>query len=84
MQLHANSNINTVVNSIDMIDKMHDSNDQITLGDGLAMMTIVCGVDLMIPDLIKQAEPFLNSWGVIQSNFNPMVMIHIFPYQRKS
>ena len=84
VQLRANSNISTGGDSIDMTDKMHESYKQIAVGVAHAMGAKVCGVDLIIPDLTKQAEPSLNSWGVIEANFNPMMMMHIFPYQGKS
>ena len=47
-----------------------------------AMMAKVCGVDLIIKD-IKQVATDQN-YGVIEANFNPMMMMHIFPYQGKS
>ncbi|QLB16967.1 bifunctional glutamate--cysteine ligase/glutathione synthetase [Mannheimia varigena] len=84
VQLRANSNISTGGDSIDMTDQMHESYKQIAVGIAHAMGAKVCGVDLIIPDLTKPAEPHLNSWGVIEANFNPMMMMHIFPYQGKS
>ena len=84
VQLRANSNISTGGDSIDMTDQMHDSYKQLAVGIAHAMGAKVCGVDLIIPDLMKPAEPSLSSWGVIEANFNPMMMMHIFPYQGKS
>ena len=84
VQLRANSNISTGGDSIDMTDQMHDSYKQLAVGIAHAMGAKVCGVDLIIPDLTKPAEPSLSSWGVIEANFNPMMMMHIFPYQGKS
>ncbi len=84
VQLRANSNISTGGDSIDMTDQMHESYRQIAVGIAQAMGAKVCGVDLIIPDLTKPAEPNLSSWGVIEANFNPMMMMHIFPYQGKS
>lgn len=84
VQLRANSNISTGGDSIDMTDAMHDSYKQIAVGIAHAMGAKVCGVDLIIPDLTQPAEPSLSSWGVIEANFNPMMMMHIFPYQGKS
>ncbi|AHG78920.1 Glutathione biosynthesis bifunctional protein gshAB [Mannheimia varigena USDA-ARS-USMARC-1388] len=84
VQLRANSNISTGGDSIDMTDQIHESYKQIAVGIAHAMGAKVCGVDLIIPDLTKPAEPHLNSWGVIEANFNPMMMMHIFPYQGKS
>ena len=84
VQLRANSNISTGGDSIDMTDQMHESYKQLAVGIAHAMGAKVCGVDLIIPDLTKPAEPSLSSWGVIEANFNPMMMMHIFPYQGKS
>ncbi|MDG2943587.1 bifunctional glutamate--cysteine ligase GshA/glutathione synthetase GshB [Exercitatus varius] len=84
VQLRANSNISTGGDSIDMTDEMHPSYKALAVGITKAMGAAVCGVDLIIPDLKKPAEPNLQSWGVIEANFNPMMMMHIFPYQGKS
>lgn len=84
VQLRANSNISTGGDSIDMTDAMHDSYKQLAVGITKAMGAAVCGVDLIIPDLSQPAEPTLQSWGVIEANFNPMMMMHIFPYAGKS
>ena len=84
VQLRANSNISTGGDSIDMTDEMHDSYTRLAVGITKAMGAAVCGVDLIIPNLKKPAEASLNSWGVIEANFNPMMMMHIFPYAGKS
>ncbi|SEQ36323.1 bifunctional glutamate--cysteine ligase GshA/glutathione synthetase GshB [Basfia succiniciproducens] len=84
VQLRANSNISTGGDSIDMTDEMHPSYKDLAIGITKAMGAAVCGVDLIIPDLKKPAEPNLSSWGVIEANFNPMMMMHIFPYSGKS
>lgn len=84
VQLRANSNISTGGDSIDMTDEMHPSYKSLAVGITKAMGAAVCGVDLIIPDLHKPAEPSLQSWGVIEANFNPMMMMHIFPYSGKS
>lgn len=84
VQLRANSNISTGGDSIDMTDEMHDSYKQLAVGISKAMGAAVCGVDLIIPDLKKPAQANLQSWGVIEANFNPMMMMHIFPYAGKS
>ncbi|MFK3558549.1 bifunctional glutamate--cysteine ligase/glutathione synthetase [Pasteurella multocida] len=84
VQLRANSNISTGGDSIDMTDEMHESYKQLAVGITKAMGAAVCGVDLIIPDLKQPATPNLTSWGVIEANFNPMMMMHIFPYAGKS
>ena len=84
VQLRANSNISTGGDSIDMTDEMHASYKEIAVGISKAMGAAVCGVDLIIPDLKKPSEPSLRSWGVIEANFNPMMMMHIFPFSGQS
>ena len=84
VQLRANSNISTGGDSIDMTDEMHASYKEIAVGISKAMGAAVCGVDLIIPDLKQPAEPSLRSWGVIEANFNPMMMMHIFPFSGQS
>ncbi|MDU8924096.1 bifunctional glutamate--cysteine ligase GshA/glutathione synthetase GshB [Pasteurellaceae bacterium LIM206] len=84
VQLRANSNISTGGDSIDMTDEMHPSYKRLAVGITKAMGAAVCGVDLIIPDLKKPAEAGLQSWSVIEANFNPMMMMHIFPYSGKS
>lgn len=84
VQLRANSNISTGGDSIDMTDEMHASYKEIAVGISKVMGAAVCGVDLIIPDLKKPAEPSLRSWGVIEANFNPMMMMHIFPFSGQS
>ncbi|HDR1843583.1 TPA: bifunctional glutamate--cysteine ligase/glutathione synthetase [Pasteurella multocida] len=84
VQLRANSNISTGGDSIDMTDEMHESYKQLAVGITKAMGAAVCGVDLIIPDLRQPVSPNLSSWGVIEANFNPMMMMHIFPYAGKS
>ena len=84
VQLRANSNISTGGDSIDMTDEMHASYKEIAVGISKAIGAAVCGVDLIIPDLKQPAEPSLRSWGVIEANFNPMMMMHIFPFSGQS
>lgn len=84
VQLRANSNISTGGDSIDMTEEMHPSYKALAVGITKAMGAAVCGVDLIIPDLKQPAQPTLRSWGVIEANFNPMMMMHIFPYSGKS
>ncbi len=84
VQLRANSNISTGGDSIDMTDEMHPSYKQLAVGITQAMGAKVCGVDLIIPDLTQEASKSIHSWGVIEANFNPMMMMHIFPHRGQS
>lgn len=85
VQLRANSNISTGGDSIDMTDDMHPSYKHIAVGIAKAMFAKVCGVDLIIPDYTQDAfgnvseTPNGYYYGVIEANFNPMMMMHIYP-----
>lgn len=80
--LRENSNISTGGDSIDMTDEVHDSYKQLAVEISNTMMAKVCGVDLIIPDVKKAAEK--ENYGVIEANFNPMMMMHIYPHSGKS
>lgn len=76
--LRENSNISTGGDSIDMTDAVHPSYKAIAVGIAQAMFANVCGVDLIIKDITKPATD-TNAYGVIEANFNPMMMMHIYP-----
>ena len=46
------------------------------------MMAKVCGVDLIISNIKEPVNT--NNYGVIEANFNPMMMMHIYPHSGKS
>lgn len=75
--LRENSNISTGGDSIDMTDKVHSSYKKIAEKIAESMFAKVCGVDLIIADINSPATN--NNYGVIEANFNPMMMMHIFP-----
>ncbi|MGT2756665.1 bifunctional glutamate--cysteine ligase GshA/glutathione synthetase GshB [Streptococcus ovuberis] len=77
--LRANSNISTGGDSIDMTDQVHPSYKEIAVAITKAMQAKVCGVDLIIPDISQPADSCPTSYGIIEANFNPMMMMHIFP-----
>lgn len=80
--LRENSNISTGGDSIDMTDEVHQSYKELAVKITDAMMSKVCGVDLIIPNIKKEATK--ENYGVIEANFNPMMMMHIYPHQGKS
>ena len=80
--LRENSNISTGGDSIDMTDSVHDSYKKLAVEITDAMMAKVCGVDLIIPDITKSVTN--DNYGVIEANFNPMMMMHIYPHSGKS
>ena len=84
VRLRDNSNISTGVDSIDVTDQMNDSYKKLAVQMAAALGVAVCGVDIIIPDHsvpATQAEP---NYGVIEANFNPAMLIHIYPYKGKS
>ncbi|AME09966.1 bifunctional glutamate--cysteine ligase/glutathione synthetase [Gemella sp. oral taxon 928] len=80
--LRENSNISTGGDSIDMTDEVHSSYKKLAVKISDAMLAKVCGVDLIIPDIKSEVDN--NNYGVIEANFNPMMMMHIYPYKGKS
>jgi len=80
--LRENSNISTGGDSVDKTDAVHESYKKLAVEITDAMMAKVCGVDLIIPDITEEING--ENYGVIEANFNPMMMMHIFPYQGKS
>ena len=80
--LRENSNISTGGDSVDMTDEVDESYKKLAVEISDAMMAKVCGVDLIIKD-IKQPSTNQN-YGVIEANFNPMMMMHIYPHKGKS
>ena len=84
VRLRDNSNISTGGDSIDVTDQMDDSYKKLAVQMAVALGVAVCGVDIIIPDHsvpATQAEP---NYGVIEANFNPAMLIHIYPYKGKS
>ncbi|NEW62889.1 bifunctional glutamate--cysteine ligase GshA/glutathione synthetase GshB [Granulicatella sp. zg-ZJ] len=81
--LRANSNISTGGDSIDMTDEVDSSYKDIAQNITKAMFARVCGVDLIIPD-IKVPASSNSNYGIIEANFNPMMMMHIFPAKGQS
>ncbi|MBU0278620.1 bifunctional glutamate--cysteine ligase GshA/glutathione synthetase GshB [Gemella sp. zg-1178] len=80
--LRANSNISTGGDSIDMTDRVDESYKNLAVGITQAMGAKICGVDLIIEDIETVATN--KNYGVIEANFNPMMMMHIFPAEGKS
>lgn len=81
--LRDNSNISTGGDSIDMTDEMHDSYKKIAVGIAKAVGATFSGVDMMIPDYRQPSTEENPGYGVIEANFNPAMMMHIYPYDGK-
>ena len=80
--LRENSNISTGGDSIDMTNEVHESYKKLAVEIAEAMMAKVCGVDLIIPNIKDECSKY--NYGVIEANFNPMMMMHIYPHSGES
>lgn len=80
--LRENSNISTGGDSVDMTDEVHENYKELAVEIANAMMAKVCGVDLIISDIKEEVNE--TNYGVIEANFNPMMMMHIYPHSGKS
>ena len=80
--LRENSNISTGGDSIDMTNEVHESYKKLAVEIAEAMMAKVCGVDLIIPNIKDECSK--DNYGVIEANFNPMMMMHIYPHAGES
>lgn len=80
--LRENSNISTGGDSVDKTDAVHESYKKLAVEITDAMMAKVCGVDLIIPNITEEING--ENYGVIEANFNPMMMMHIYPHSGKS
>lgn len=79
--LRDNSNVSTGGDSIDYTDDVHESYKQIAAGITRSVGAKIAGVDMMIKDYRKPANKDGEAgYGVIEANFNPMMMMHIYPY----
>ncbi len=77
--LRGNSNISTGGDSIDFTDKMPEKFKKIAINSAKAFKAKFCGVDMIIEDYSKEDS----SYGIIELNHNPMVVMHAYPYQGK-
>ncbi|MBP8031599.1 MAG: bifunctional glutamate--cysteine ligase GshA/glutathione synthetase GshB, partial [Acetobacterium sp.] len=75
--LRGNSNISTGGDSIDYTEKMHPYFSEIALKAARAFDAKFCGIDIIIEDY---SSPDSN-YGIIELNFNPMIVMHAYPYE---
>lgn len=79
--LRENSNISTGGDSFDFTDDMHESYKEIAVGVAKAMGATFSGVDIMVDDYRIPPSEENPGYGIIEANFNPAMMMHIYPYQ---
>lgn len=76
--LRENSNISTGGLAIDRTDDVHADYKDLAILSAKALDANFCGVDLIIKDY-TQAIQAQDDYAVIEANFNPAIMIHLFP-----
>nr|WP_320039666.1 bifunctional glutamate--cysteine ligase GshA/glutathione synthetase GshB [uncultured Bacteroides sp.] len=80
--LRENSNISTGGDSIDFTDDIPDSYKQIAIKAAQALNVTITGLDMIIPNLTKDASD--NNYAIIELNFNPAIHIHCHPFKGKN
>ena len=80
--LRHTSNISTGGDSIDFTDEVYSEYRQIALKALQSMHAKICGLDMMIKNVYEQ--PADNNYAIIELNFNPMIAMHVFPFQGKN
>ncbi|TGN08137.1 carboxylate--amine ligase [Leptospira ilyithenensis] len=76
--LRKNSNISTGGDSVDFTDMVHPDFKKIALDSARAAGATICGVDIISSQIEK--KPDLDTFAVLEINFNPVLYIHEFPY----
>lgn len=81
--LRENSNISTGGISIDRTEDTHQDYHDIAIKSAELLGANFCGVDIIIEDYTKPVQQ-TGDYSVIEANFNPAMMIHLFPGQGKA
>lgn len=77
--LRENSNISTGGESIAVTDTIDPSYRKLAEEMAAALEVQVTGIDLLIPNAKEPAQA--DNYAFIEANYNPMMMMHIFPAQ---
>lgn len=80
-ELRGNSNISTGGDSIDMTDCMDSSYKELAAQMATAIGAWVCGVDLIIPDVMQTSSKEKPNCTCIELNFNPSMYMHTYPQE---
>ena len=80
--LRNNSNISNGGDSIDFTDDILDEYKEIAIKSSRAVNARICGVDMLIGDITKEAKD--ENYAIIEVNFNPALHIHRYPYKGES
>lgn len=81
--LRENSNISTGGLAIDRTDEVHQDYKDLAIKSAKALGANFCGVDLIIKDFLQPIQSD-DDYAAIEANFNPAIMIHLFPEQGKA
>lgn len=76
--LRENSNISTGGIAIDRTDEVHHDYKDLAIRSAEALAANFCGVDLIIKDFLQPIQS-TDDYAAIEANFNPAMMIHLFP-----
>lgn len=78
--LRENSNISSGGDSIGVTEMFGDDYKEVAVKAVEALGAVICGIDLIIPDhTVPSSEE--GAYGIIEGNFNPAMMMHIYPYE---
>jgi glutamate--cysteine ligase len=77
--LRHNSNMSTGGDTLDYTDQVHQGYKDLAVRSAHAADASICGVDLLIPDI--SVPPTEDNYGVVELNFNPILLIHDYPYE---
>lgn len=80
--LRENSNISTGGDSIDCTDDMPDSYKRIAAQAARAVGARICGVDMIVPDMTRDAGE--GAYCILELNFNPALHMHAYPFKGKN
>lgn len=80
--LRENSNISTGGLAIDRTDEVHQDYKDLAIKSAKALGANFCGVDLIIKDFTQPIQT-KDDYAAIEANFNPAIMIHLFPEKGK-
>ena len=78
--LRDNSNISSGGDSIEVTEMFNEDYKEVAVKAVEALGAVICGIDLIIPDhTIPASEK--DAYGIIEGNFNPAMMMHIYPHK---
>jgi glutamate--cysteine ligase len=77
--LRHNSNMSTGGDTIDFTDQIHEGYKALAVEAAKAVDATICGVDILVDDYTQ--APTKNNYGIVELNFNPILLIHDYPYE---